>query len=289
MIRVKALDHVCLGVPDVDEASEFYVERWGLQLFDRDDDGGRRYFRTAESGHHALALAPDDERSLHHLAFEVADRDDLRRAVDEALAQGSPVERAPGPASEPGHRESAALRDPDGNVVELIWGPEPVSDRYEAPLVAPRKLGHLVLNTPQPAAMEAFYGRLGFRVSDRTARGMTFLRCNQDHHTLAFMQSSRTGLQHAAYDVAVLDNVMRALGSFSKEGIPCIWGPGRHGPGNNIFTYYADPAGTIIEYYAELEQVDDAEEEQIEERFWGPEWGGDVWGLAGPPPEVFRQ
>jgi catechol-2,3-dioxygenase len=297
MIKVKALDHVGLGAagPDgavgpkgavVDAVTDFYTGQWGLQLFEA--VGGRRYLRTQDSGHHALILDADQPAGLHHLGFEVDDRADLDRAVDAALASGAPVEREPGDAVEPGHRASAALRDPDGNIVELLWAPETVRDTYEAPLVAPRKVGHVVLNTPQPEAMEHFYGQMGFRVSDRTARGMTFLRCNRDHHSLAFMRSGRTGVQHVAYDVDVLDNVMRGLAHFTKQDIPCLWGPGRHGPGNNIFTYYADPAGTVIEYYAELEQVDDLDGEPLEERFWGPEWGGDLWGLAGPPPEVFR-
>jgi catechol-2,3-dioxygenase len=287
MIKVKALDHVCIGGDDIDATTAFYTEHWGLQLFE--EAGGRRYLRTRDSGHHALVLDGGRPAGLVHLAFEVHERADLDRAVESALATGGAVEREPGGAVDPGHRASAALRDPDGNIVELLWGPEPVADRHEAPLVTPRTIGHVVLNTPQPEALEEFYGgRLGFRVSDRTARGMTFLRCNRDHHSLAFMKSGRTGLQHVAYDVDVLDNVMRGLAYFTKHDIPCLWGPGRHGPGNNIFTYYADPAGTIVEYYAELEQVDDLDGEPLEERFWGPEWGGDVWGLAGPPPESFR-
>lgn len=289
MIKVTALDHVSLSVPSTDELTGFYVERWGLQLFERDPGTGTSYLRAAESGHHALSLQPADRRALHHIAFSVATQDDLKRAVDEALAAGVPVEREPGQALEPGHRESARLRDPDGNVVELVWEPEKVTDTYKAPVVTPRKLGHLVLNTPNQPAMEQFYRRLGFRVTDRTIRDMAFMRSTGgDHHTLALVKSTRTGIQHVAYDVAVLDNVMRALGAFKSANVACLWGPGRHGPGNNIFTYYADPAGTIIEYYAEIEQVQDQDEEQLEERFWGPEHSGDQWGVAGPAPAAFR-
>jgi len=286
VIKVKALDHICLGADDIDTVSGFYTDRFGLGLFE--EVNGRRYLRTRQCGHHALILDPGEPTGLHHLAFEVHERADLDRAVETAVAGGRTVEREPGDAVEPGHAASAALRDPDGNIVELLWAPEAVKDPYEAPLVAPKKLGHVVLNSPQLEAMEGFYGELGFRVSDRTARGMTFLRCNRDHHSLAFMRSGRTGLQHMAYDVEVLDNVMRGLAWFTRHEIPCLWGPGRHGPGNNIFTYYADPAGTIVEYYAELEEVDDPDDGALEERFWGPEWGGDLWGLAGPPPESFR-
>lgn len=288
MITVKRLDHVSLNVPQADALADFYVDRWGLQLFEREGDQAA-YLRAAESGHHALSLHGVEQRGLHHLAFEVAERDDLARAVDAALADGIAVEQAPGAATEPGHRASARLRDPDGNVIELIWAPETVQDTYQARLVKPRKLGHVVLNTPDPAAMEAFYRRLGFRVTDRTIRGMSFMRSGGgDHHSLALVKSTKTGVQHLAYDVVALDNVMTALGAFREDGFTCVWGPGRHGPGNNVFTYYRDPAGHIIEYYAEMEQVTDTEESNLEERFWGAEHKGDRWGLAGPPPAEFR-
>ena len=67
----------------------------------------------------------------------------------------------------------------------------------------------------------------------------------------------------------------------------CIWGIGRHGPGNNLFSYYEDPAGNLFEIYAELEQVPD-DEAPSEVRFWGPEHKGDISGRAGPPPMQFR-
>jgi len=37
--------------------------------------------------------------------------------------------------------------------------------------------------------------------------------------------------------------------------LPLEWGPGRHGPGNNLFVFVHDPEGNWIEISAELEQV----------------------------------
>ena len=45
---------------------------------------------------------------------------------------------------------------------------------------------------------------------------------------------------------------MRALGRMRRAGHDTIWGPGRHGPGGNVFCYFIDPAGNVIEYTAEL-------------------------------------
>jgi hypothetical protein len=36
-----------------------------------------------------------------------------------------------------------------------------------------------------------------------------------------------------------------------------VWGPGRHGPGSNLYIFIADPDGNWIEVSAELEVVYD--------------------------------
>ena len=50
-------------------------------------------------------------------------------------------------------------------------------------------------------------------------------------------------LQHIAFDVGSLDNVMRNFARLRGLEVECAWGVGRHGPGNNVFSYYTDPAG----------------------------------------------
>tara|TARA_S200000501_G_C20423051_1_gene568842 strand:- start:399 stop:593 length:195 start_codon:yes stop_codon:yes gene_type:complete len=39
--------------------------------------------------------------------------------------------------------------------------------------------------------------------------------------------------------------------------IELMWGPGRHGPGNNLFVFVEDPDGNWIEISAELEVIHD--------------------------------
>jgi len=293
VIKVQTLNNIALAVPDLDRVEDFYRDRWGLAPVRGDGDAQRRYFRARTSAHHGLSLeqapAGATRGELVHVSFDVATRADLDAAFEQAVAAGGQVEREPGDAVGPGHEASAAVCDPDGNLVQLLYGASVTEESHRARIVAPRKLGHLVLNTPQRAVLERFYGRLGLRVSDRTARGMSFMRCNRDHHTLALCDSERTGIQHIAFDVVDMDSIMTALGALTREGTPCVWGPGRHGPGKNIFTYYADPAGVFIEYYAELEQVEEEVDAPLEAVFWGEEWKGDTWGYAGPPPPNFTK
>jgi hypothetical protein len=54
-----------------------------------------------------------------------------------------------------------------------------------------------------------------------------------------------------------LDEYMRGTGRLTRSGRPPIWGPGRHGAGDNTFSYFLDPNGNVVEYTTELEKVDE--------------------------------
>ena len=116
---------------------------------------------------------------------------------------------------------------------------------------------------------------------------MVFLRCNADHHSIAFNRAEWASLNHVAYEVLSLDAYMTSLGRLARAGHPVGWGPGRHGPGNNAFGYFVDPAGMVPEVTAEVQQVDEA---AWVPRTWPrtPELS-DRWGTAGPPSPEMRQ
>ena len=42
---------------------------------------------------------------------------------------------------------------------------------------------------------------------------------------------------------------------FREHGVKRMWGPGRHLAGNNLFSYYFDPEGNVVEYTTEVEQI----------------------------------
>jgi catechol 2,3-dioxygenase len=66
------------------------------------------------------------------------------------------------------------------------------------------------------------------------------------------------------------------------------WGPGRHGPGNNAFNYFIDPFGLVIEYTAEVEQIDDSYVPGNPEDWKWPAGRYDHWGLSQPPTPRLR-
>ena len=87
---------------------------------------------------------------------------------------------------------------------------------------------------------------------------MDFIRCCADHHSIALARGDGPSLNHMAYEVANIDGLMRGAGRMKQNGFNIEWGVGRHGPGDNVFSYFVEPNGFVVEYTTEVEQVDEA-------------------------------
>jgi catechol 2,3-dioxygenase-like lactoylglutathione lyase family enzyme len=279
-IQVRTVRHTGLVVPDAEDAVDFYEKVWGLRLVD--DKDGAAYLRGASSEHHLLAVYPGEGAGVHHVSFSVDDQAAVDAAAETLRAEGVPLVEEPHAIEEPGGGYGVRFRDPDGRLVELSAEAEPVGTaEWKAPVV-PYKISHTVLNTTDIDRAVDFYTRvLGFRLSDWNGHWMAFLRCNTDHHSVAFAAAPHASLNHIAYEVPSNADIARGVENFAGRGQRPIWGPGRHGPGNNLFAYFRDPAGMVCEYTAEVEQVTD------ESR-----WVCRVWDRVetpgGPPPTEAR-
>ena len=159
-----------------------------------------------------------------------------------------------------------------------------VREQSVKPLAASRdqpiQLSHVVLTSANVEAAERFaIDKLGFKLSDRT-RYMSFVRCNRVHHCIAYARAGFPSLHHIAFEMADIDGVMRGIGRMRDAGYPCAWGPGRHGPGNNVFSYFVGPHGGSIEYTAEVEEVGDDYKVGGPEDWKWPPGRTDHWGVA---------
>src|SRR5207244_9381233 len=64
-------------------------------------------------------------------------------------------------------------------------------------------------------------------------------------------------LRHCALEVDSLAILGLLVEVLEKNGGRFLWGPGRHGAGGNLFTYHLDPAGCVVEFYADLIKIYD--------------------------------
>jgi catechol 2,3-dioxygenase len=183
---------------------------------------------------------------------------------------------------QPGGGMGLRVSDPSGRIFQIVHDDlrrvlEPGDpDR-------PVRLAHVVLNCQDQGGAQRFVERaFGFVLSDRT-RLMAFMNCNRDHHTIALATAENDALNHIAFLMPTLDAVMRGAGRMRDHGHPIEWGPGRHGPGNNAFNYFIDPFGVVIEYTAEVAQIDQSYQPRGPADWVWPRGRSDQWGIGVGP------
>jgi catechol 2,3-dioxygenase-like lactoylglutathione lyase family enzyme len=279
---ISRVRHVGLAVPRLDAAREFYEKRWQLELVHADDD--RLYLGAGCQESHVLRLRAADEPRVDIISL-AADSPDEVDSIAERVA-GHPqakLLREPGERQDLGGGYSLWFLDCDGRTVEVSADE---ACRAFTPVRAtesrPVAISHIVLNTPDIHNAREFYESvLGFRVTDWVADIMCFLRTGPQHHIVAFTQAPHASLNHLAFELIGLDEFMRATGAMMRGGIAPVWGPGRHGVGQNTFSYFRDPSsGFVLEYTTAAQMIDD-------EHGWTPkvypaddDQITDVWGTA---------
>ena len=127
---------------------------------------------------------------------------------------------------------------------------------------SPRRLGHLVIGSPDRTATRDFIvDGLGFRASDEIDGVISFLRCSTEHHNIAVVESDVPILQHYSFECDDIDHV-GALATSLLRWTPerHVWGFGRHFAGSNYYWYLRDAAGSFIELYSDMDIIDDEHE-----------------------------
>jgi len=279
---IAGLRSVALTVPDLAAAERFYTEVWHLEVAAR--AAGALYLRGSGTDHHLLALheAPGTPQLLK-VTLRARTPEALAAVADALPAVGGALERGIGPATDPAGGIALVLRDTDGRRYEVVWGDTRRTADAPAPRDQPQRLAHAVLNAADVPKAQTFLERvLGFVLADRT-RIMAFMNCNSDHHTLALGDTDNHALNHVAFVMPTLDAVMRGGGRMKDAGHGIEWGPGRHGPGDNAFNYFIDPFGIVIEYTAEVEQIDDSYRPGTPDDWIWPTGRVDQWGISQPP------
>lgn len=284
---VSGLRSVALTVPDLALAEKFYTETWYLTVVARTADA--LYLRGTGADHHLLALyQAEGPARIRNVTLRARSRAALDDVAQRALQHGGRVVSPVGPVSEPGGGTAVSVADADGRVFRLVWEDARHADAHEKKDY-PVRLAHAVLNSHHVEVTRAFMERvLDFSLSDRT-RIMAFMRCASDHHSIALGDTDNDALNHIAFLMPDLESVMRGGGRMKDAGYGIQWGPGRHGPGDNAFNYFVGPFDVVIEYTAEVEQIDDSYEAGGPTDWTWPPGRIDQWGIAIPPTDQLKR
>ena len=282
---ITAIRSVDLGVPDIALAEAFYEGTWGLAVVARERNAV--YLRATGLDHHVLALHTHPRAEILSVSFRVQSFETLAQIGSAVIAaDGSVIDRV-APNSEPDGGMVIKVVSPEGYVLRFHHG-DTLYDASDSRCSYPFRLSHVNFNcTDIEASSRFFQNVLGFELTDRS-RAMTFLRCNQDHHAVVLADSGLDGLNHVAWMMPDLESVMRGTGRMIDHGFPIGWGVGRHGPGDNVFAYFVDPIGFVIEYTAEVLQVSDAYQPHGPDYWVWPPGRTDHWGIAPPKPDYVK-
>ncbi len=245
------LHHLHLHSPDPERLAAFYGEVMDMSV----ERQGDHRFACSGPGRR-LVISEGEAKKLAYGAFACRDREGL----DDILRHAQEEELDPAPFSTPLFAQDAfSVTDPDGNAI--VFGLAADEAAHRPGMKGP--IQHLTLATKDVGAIEDFYaGKLGFAVSDRVRNKAgevttSFMRSNHEHHTLACFRSARQGIDHHSYEAGEWNVIRDWADRFAEREIPLMWGPGRHGPGNNLFIFIEDPDGNWIEVSAELEVIHD--------------------------------
>jgi len=268
-MSLQGIDAVVFGVADMAEAKRF-LDDWGLapvsgandKLIYRTRDGAEAVVRPKDAADLPPPIEPGN--TVRELIWGAANQEELDRTVNTLrdlpgfrigsdglprvtdpnglslafrVSRRTPIVVKPTPNNAPGTHQRVDQRSP-------------IHDQAH-----PINIGHVVVFANDFAAMRAFYTeKLGFAISDEYPGHGVFTRCQKvgEHHNLFILnRPGKPGINHVAFTVADIHEVIGGGIAMSKKGWKTEIGPGRHPISSAYFWYFENPLAAPLEYYAD--------------------------------------
>jgi hypothetical protein len=287
-IRIEKASFVIYYHHDLAKAKQFFLD-FGMSVCQQDSDPDSIFFQGygPDPFVYVARQAEGGKSYFGGAAYLVEDRNELIKATK--VPGSSPI----GPLRAPGGGELVTLHDPAGHAVHLVHGqtPKPVDKlnleklevNYEdrkprkgrfhrfKPGPAPvHKWGHYGVTYPAGTYAEMldwYTTYLALSPSDivykdnspmtvffHIDRGEDFT----DHHAF-FFKPAKPGMKpsvaHAAFEVHDFDIQQLGHDYLNSKGYELCWGVGRHVLGSQVFDYWFDPSGFMVEHYADGDLV----------------------------------
>lgn len=279
---IRQMGHMAFSSPDPEGAARDLAEITGLAITERDGD---TVYLSSNSRHHEVSYRKGDAGKVVAIGLEAVNAAAIDEVYARAKSDGLTIlgDRPIGK-----HYDRAVqIKAPGGAVFEIhtpVARNQPV--RPHGTAGHPRRIEHVNAFSPDTPVFGEFCEKiLALRLSDRTdGDGLRWYRAEDGfHHTVA-MGTGENVVHHYAFDHHALDNLSRIADTLHAKGRALAWGPGRHGAGGNIFTYYVDPHGCLVENSVEMDRID--RDDLYEPRSWDMSRGieGKWINLWGTPP-----
>ncbi|KAF2032958.1 Glyoxalase/Bleomycin resistance protein/Dihydroxybiphenyl dioxygenase [Setomelanomma holmii] len=303
-IKITKLVHMRYQHPDLDQITTF-LRDFGMSVAQKAD--GKRWYQGYGDDQYVYYAQQGEKRFLGG-TFEVESYADLEKASE--VDGAGPIQDL---SDAPGGGYLVTLVDPEGFPINLIHGqmkkepgpfPEILTTNYEheKPRIARfqrfkpgpaavHKLGHYGLCVQNFEAEVQWYTRTFnivptdfLYVDTPTGKKDVAIFAHidlgpgyTDHHTIFFSTNKTTHVHHCSFEVHDFDTQNLGHEWLAQKGYKSVWGVGRHILGSQLFDYWWDTSGNMIEHYADGDLVNEdtpvgwgeAGDESL--AVWGPE------------------
>ncbi|KAF4164615.1 hypothetical protein CNMCM6936_008899 [Aspergillus lentulus] len=304
-IRLMKLAHMRYQHPDLDAITVF-LQDFGMKVVKKTDD--EVWYRGYGTDPYVYYARKGPKKEFLGGTFEVESYQDLERAAN--LPTGSAIQEL---KDAPGGGFMVTVKDPEGFAINLVYGQAPAAPgEYPSKLVvnyesdkprvrhfqrfvpgpaAVHKLGHFGLCVQKFQKMVTFYtttfnlvpsdflyvekdgNKKNVALFAHIDRGADYV----DHHSFFMSTNPTSHVHHCSFEVRDFDTQNLGHQWLAKKGYESVWGVGRHILGSQLFDYWWDTTGNMIEHYADGDLVNEetpvgygpAGDESL--AVWGPE------------------
>ncbi|OAQ99504.1 hypothetical protein LLEC1_01700 [Akanthomyces lecanii] len=282
-IKLVKLTHMRYQHPDLDTITAFLLD-FGMHVARRTDN--QVWYRGYGDDPYVYYAQKGPKKFLGG-AFSVESHEDLVRASQ--LPGASAIQSLD---DAPGGGSMVTAYDPEGMPINLVHGAAPAEagtlpaklivnyevekprermfQRFEPGPAAVHKLGHYGLCVQNFEAQLEWYTRnFNFVPTDilqiEDGRGgkddvAVFAHIDRgddmvDHHTLFLSKAAAIHVHHCSFEVHDFDTQHLGHQWLASKGYNSVWGVGRHILGSQLFDYWWDTTGNMIEHYADGDLV----------------------------------
>lgn len=282
MFLINKLQYLVFGTNKVQEMTDYYERILGLHRLPT-STATEVLLGQFNNPLPVLVLREAAEPSLLEVGFSTNCKNKFAQIEAQLTANGYTFNETPYTYTEKG----ITFEDVDGHVLHVHYtATVSYENAINVPRVGPQlgRIQHVTYASPAPRRLAEFYEDvLNFKVSDIVeGNKFVWLRTDKEHHTVAAAAHTEAALDHYAFELADWDAFKEWCDYLGESGIEVIWGPGRHGPGNNLFIFTLDPDGNRIEYSGEMERFRD-QYMDFQPRVWKEcAQTVNLWGVGAP-------
>lgn len=278
--QIRQMGYVVAAAPQIDACAADIADILGLHTTSRNETS---VLMSSNARQCELAYIKAPKPGIRSVGLEATDAgavdEVLRRAKSENLAILSDE------SSIPGVERAVRFRTPFGPIFEVHTpSPRTAGAVRERPPIRARRLDHVNLRVNDPRGFhDLLTTMLGMHLSDRTEDFSRAWYRGADgfHHTVA--AGVGEGLHHYGFDAHSVLDLVGVADALVAKGRTLLWGIGHHGPGDNIFSYYVDPNGCVVETSFGMERIDNDALRQA--GVWDSDYDKrvlDLWGSKPP-------